>query len=164
MPPEEVLFRRAGAPTRYQENDVYWADRYLTEEQQLPESDLLKALHTYASDFYSRATNNKGIVDYESLDETALLAMGFLVEAWADDVLGETGHLAFVEREGEESDECDEDSDSSEEMASLSEKEEESASSSTRDTIMSSSEGPSSQSQRRKKRKLMREHDNDEGT
>ena len=100
-PPEEVLFRRAGAPTRYEEYDIYWADRHLTEQQKLPESDLLKAVHAYASDFYGRATRNKGLVDFESLDETALLSIGVLLEERAEEVLGETGDLAFVEGEEE---------------------------------------------------------------
>lgn len=99
VPPEEVLFRRAGAPIRYEEDDFYWADRYLTDNQKLPESDLLKAIHAYASDFYGRAVKGKGAVDFESLDETALLAMGVLMEEMAGEVLGETGDLAFVEGE-----------------------------------------------------------------
>ena len=99
MPPEEVLFRRQGAPERYEENDIYWADRFLTKDQRLPESDLLKAVHAYASDFYTRATKNKGAVDFESLDETALLGLGILLEEMAGHVLGDTGDLAFVEGE-----------------------------------------------------------------
>ena len=65
----------------------------------LPESDLLKAIHTYASDFYGRATNDRGLVDFESMDETALLGLGILLEEMAEHVLGETGDLAFVEGE-----------------------------------------------------------------
>ena len=83
IPPEEVLFRRRGAPERYEENDVYFADRHLDqakELQRLPDSDLLKALHAYASDFYARASEGRGEHDWESLDETALLALGILIE------------------------------------------------------------------------------------
>lgn len=99
VPPEEVLFRRKGAPVRYEQDDIYWADRDLKEGQTLPESDLLKAIHTYASDFYGRSTGNKGVTDFESLDETALLALGILLEEMAGHVLGDTGDLAFVEGE-----------------------------------------------------------------
>ena len=99
IPPEEVLFRRKGAPIRYEEDDFYWADRYLTDSQKLPESDLLKAIHAYASEFYGRAVKGRGKVDFESLDETALLAMGMLMEEMAAEVLGETGYMAFVEGE-----------------------------------------------------------------
>ena len=97
VPPEEVLFRRKGAPIRYEEDDFYWADRNLTENQKLPESDLLKAIHAYGSDFYGSAVKGKGKVDFESLDETALLAIGVLMEEMAHEALGETGYLAFVE-------------------------------------------------------------------
>lgn len=99
VPPEEVLFRREGAPIRYEEDDFYWADRDLADNQKLPESDLLKAIHAYASDFYGRAVKGKGKVDFESLDETALLAVGILMEEMACEALGETGDLAFVEGE-----------------------------------------------------------------
>ena len=94
-----MLFRRKGAPIRYEEDDLYWADRNLTDNQKLPESDLLKAIHAYASDFYGRAVKGRGKVDFESLDETALLAVGILMEEMARDALGETGDLAFVEGE-----------------------------------------------------------------
>ena len=94
-----MLFRRKGAPIRYEEDDFYWADRNLTDDQKLPESDLLKAIHAYASDFYGRAVKGRGKVDFESLDETALLAAGILLEEMARDALGKTGHLAFVEGE-----------------------------------------------------------------
>ena len=94
-----MLFRRKGAPIRYEEDDFYWADRNLTDNQKLPESDLLKAIHAYASDFYGRAVKGRGKVDFESLDETALLAVGVLMEEMARDALGETGDLAFVEGE-----------------------------------------------------------------
>ena len=71
----------------------------MTSEQRLPDSDLLKAIHAYASDFYSRATANGGLLDFESLDETALLGLGILLEEMAEHVLGDTGDLAFVEGE-----------------------------------------------------------------
>ncbi|KAL6716497.1 hypothetical protein ACLMJK_006064 [Lecanora helva] len=99
VPPEEVLFRRRGAPVRHEENDFYWADRHLTDKQKLPESDLLKAIHTYASDFYGRATPHGGVVDFESFDETALLGLGILLEEAAREALGDTGDMAFVEGE-----------------------------------------------------------------
>ena len=99
LPPEEVLFRRRCAPGRYEEYDIYWADRDLEVRQTLPESDLLKAIHTYSSCFYGRATQQMGAADFESLDETALLCMGFLLEETAESILGTTGDLAFVEGE-----------------------------------------------------------------
>ena len=97
VPPEEVLFRRKGAPERYEENDIYFADRYLEPAQKLPDSDLLKALHVYAADFYAAATEKQGTYDWKSLDETALLALGILIEEAALEALGRTGDLALVE-------------------------------------------------------------------
>ncbi|KAK6002298.1 hypothetical protein QM012_001936 [Aureobasidium pullulans] len=99
VPPDEVLFRRHGAPERYEESDVYKAPHPITP---LPDSDLLKLLHRYASDFYSKATPDKGQVDFRSLDETALLALGILLEETAALHLGETGHSAFIEDENED--------------------------------------------------------------
>lgn len=104
VPPEEVLFRRKGAPTRYEEDDIYQADRHLGPHQRLPDSELLKTIHTYASDFYTRATPDGGKADFQSLDETALLAMGILLEEAAADALGKTGDLALVEEATDDED------------------------------------------------------------
>ena len=76
----------------------------MTEKQKLPDSDLLKAIHTYASDFYSRATVDRGQVDFSSMDESALLALGILLEEAAEHVLGPTGDMVFVEGKKEGSD------------------------------------------------------------
>nr|OQO23467.1 hypothetical protein B0A51_08714 [Rachicladosporium sp. CCFEE 5018] len=95
--PEEVLFRRQGAPVRYQEDDVYAADRQLRLDQRLPSSDLLTAIHAYASDFYAHATPDGGEHDVRTLDETALLALGILLEESAAEVVGQTGDLALIE-------------------------------------------------------------------
>ena len=98
IPPEEVLFRRIGAPERDIHDDFYWADRHLTAKQMLPDSDLLKALHAYAADFYG-AMGEDGEVMFRSMDETALLAVGMLIEEAAEEVLGSTGDMVFVEGE-----------------------------------------------------------------
>lgn len=104
VPPDEVLFRRKGAPVRYEEDDIYCADRHLGPHQRLPDSDLLKTIHAYASDFYASATPNGGKTDFKSLDETALLAMGILLEEAAVEALGKTGDLALVEAAVEDDD------------------------------------------------------------
>lgn len=98
LPPEEVLFRRRNAPERYEEDDIYFAHENLDPQQQeLPDSDLVKAVHAYASDFYGRVLGERGKVSFGSMDETALLAMGVLLEEEVGRVLGETGDLVFVE-------------------------------------------------------------------
>ncbi|KAF2149856.1 hypothetical protein K461DRAFT_34966 [Myriangium duriaei CBS 260.36] len=96
--PEEVLFRQQRAPIRYEETDSYFAHENLDpERQRLPDSDLLKSIHLYASHFYSRATLAGGKWDYRSMDETALLALGILLEETMAHDLGPTADLAFVE-------------------------------------------------------------------
>jgi hypothetical protein len=107
IPPDEVLFRRRGAPVRYEEDDMYTADRHLGPQQRLPDSDLLKTIHAYASDFYANATPDGGKRDFKSLDETALLAMGILLEEAAAESLGKTGDLALVEDAREEEEALD---------------------------------------------------------
>ena len=94
-----MLFRSRRAPTRYEENDIYWADRHISPDQKLPESGLLKALHAYASDFYEKTTSIQAGSSYESMDGSALIALGVLLEELCKEKLGETGDLAFVEGE-----------------------------------------------------------------
>lgn len=97
VPPQEVLFQRKGAPTRYAEDDVYFQDRHLRPDQKLPDSDLLKALHAYASDFYGCALPEVSESDFRSLDETALLAFGILIEESARAAVGTGGGAAVAE-------------------------------------------------------------------
>jgi hypothetical protein len=99
VPPDEVLFRRRAAPERYEESDIYKAPEPKTP---LPDSDLLKYLHRYASEFYSKATPDKGETDFQSMDETALLALGILLEEAGVLQLGETAHSAFIDDEKED--------------------------------------------------------------
>lgn len=97
--PDEFLFKRKNAPIRYQEDDKYFAHRHLPPGVSLPDSDLLKAIHAYASDFYGSGTPGDCNVDFQSMDETALLAIGILMEETCAHALGKTGDLAFVEGE-----------------------------------------------------------------
>ncbi|KAE8354534.1 hypothetical protein BDV28DRAFT_156121 [Aspergillus coremiiformis] len=97
--PEEVLFRRQNAPIRYEENDFYFAHESLPPNRPLPSSDLLEAIHAYSADYYDYATADHGHDDYQSMDETALIAMGILMEEMAKESLGETGDLVLVEGE-----------------------------------------------------------------
>lgn len=99
--PEEVLFRRRGAPERYEEDDFYWADRDIAPGIELPDSDLLKAVHAYAAGFYGRTG---GVAAFGSLDGTALIAVGVLLEEWGEAVLSKTGHEVFLEGERRKAD------------------------------------------------------------
>lgn len=96
--PEDVLLRRVNAPTKT-DQDLYNADQQLTDAQKLPHSDLLKNVHSYTSHFYRMATSNGGVSDWKSLDETALLALGILLEEASMQCLGEDGDLVFTEAE-----------------------------------------------------------------
>ncbi|KAG5972530.1 hypothetical protein E4U58_006455 [Claviceps cyperi] len=113
--PDEVLFRRKDAPQRYAEHDVYYShDRDLPHGGQgiLPDSDLLKSIHTYSSRFYAamerrqrrdpqvRRERGSGSVDERSMDETALLAFGILLEEAGREVLGRKGDCVFTEGVG----------------------------------------------------------------
>lgn len=112
VPPEEILFRSEGAPIRYEEDDIYFQDRHLDPRnalQRLPDSDLLKALHAYASDFYAATADGRGCESFESLDETALLALGILVE--------EAGRHIFTDDEVESESESGSDADSTSESS-----------------------------------------------
>lgn len=103
LSPEEVLLKSQSAPVEPAEG-WYDANERRLEDQRLPDSDLAKAVHAYASDFYSRATHDHGQHDFKSFDETALLAMTILLEEAARESLGTTGDLALVEPEGLERD------------------------------------------------------------
>ncbi|RDL37501.1 Uncharacterized protein BP5553_04934 [Venustampulla echinocandica] len=94
VPPEAVLFRRKNAPIRFAEHDIYFANER-EPQLNLPDSDLLKALHCYTTDFYSRAAPGGGASDWRSLDETALIALGILVEEAGR--LGGAADLVFTE-------------------------------------------------------------------
>nr|CEG05513.1 unnamed protein product [Fusarium clavum] len=105
LAPDEVLFRRKNAPERYLEHDIYYShERDLPHGGQgvLPESGLLKAIHAYTSAFYSarnrhhQTTDAKPVTD-RSMDETALLAFGILLEEAGKEVLGRRGDLVFTE-------------------------------------------------------------------
>ena len=56
-------------------------------------------MHIYASEYYESALGAQGDVSFGSMDETALLAVGILLEEAAEHILGETGDLALVEGE-----------------------------------------------------------------
>ncbi|KAG8533120.1 uncharacterized protein KY384_001903 [Bacidia gigantensis] len=99
LPPDEVLFRSRPAPERYEEDDRYWGNRHLLPGQCLPESDLLKTLHTYVSGFYDRTFGEDAHISHESLDESALMALGIILEEACKNTLEDTGDLALIEGE-----------------------------------------------------------------
>lgn len=107
LAPEEVLFSRKRAPQRYAEKDLYFANDSLPDAGRniLPESDMVKAIHGYASHFYEalgrrcagEPRGDIGRVNERSMDETAILAFGILFEEAARAALGKDGDLVFTE-------------------------------------------------------------------
>lgn len=102
------MFRRKDAPERYAEHDIYRAHEWELPSGGrgvLPQSDLLKAIHEYSSEFYGVLNRSNGQqvlgsernLDERSMDETALLAFGILLEEAGREVLGRRGHLVFTE-------------------------------------------------------------------
>ncbi|EXJ79013.1 hypothetical protein A1O3_08514 [Capronia epimyces CBS 606.96] len=99
LAPEDVLLRKTSIPAKFI-LESYDAAADLPSAVKLPESELLKAVHTYVSDFYSTTTPDGGTYDFRSLDETALIAVGILLEEAVREALGESGDMVFVEPEG----------------------------------------------------------------
>ncbi|KAJ5185008.1 UAF complex subunit Rrn10 [Penicillium cf. griseofulvum] len=95
--PEELLYRRQNIPAESIDERTYFAHENLPSDQALPNSDLLETIHAYAADYYEYATADNGKDDHQTMDETALLAMGILIEEMAKEELGETGDLALIE-------------------------------------------------------------------
>jgi hypothetical protein len=95
--PGSILEYLPQAPWRNEEDplDPYDWIRQLPPEVKLPESELLEALHIYASDFFSMV--KAGRRNYRSLDGTALLALGILLEELASESVGNNGDLVFTE-------------------------------------------------------------------
>ncbi|CDM33570.1 hypothetical protein DTO013E5_7421 [Penicillium roqueforti] len=97
--PEELLYRNQNIPVESIEEKTYFAHENLPSDQALPNSELLETIHAYAADYYEYATADNGKDDHQTMDETALLAFGILIEEMAKEELGETGDLALVEGE-----------------------------------------------------------------
>lgn len=73
---------------------------FVSPDTRLPRSDLLEAIHSYSSHFYANAVDRSK--DFASMNETALIAMGILLEEFANHSLGRTGDLVLVERDDED--------------------------------------------------------------
>lgn len=99
LTPEEVLLRRVDAPIGVTK-DYYNADELLNPHQKLPDTELSKALHLYASEFYTANTHAYVDQNFRSLDETALIAFAILLEEVSAEAMGENGDMVLVEPEG----------------------------------------------------------------
>lgn len=122
LAPEEVYSRRKKAKPRYAEFDTYFAlgtDRLSGHHRELPDSDMLKSIHAYTARFYEAKAYERDedrirrgkkpksfmggrLVDERSMNETALLAMGILLEEAGRELLGTKGDMVFTESSKEE--------------------------------------------------------------
>lgn len=99
VPPDDILFSRKGARKRSaEEGDYVGIDKL----GPIPPSDLLETTHRYVSRFYDWSGFERKHLHYKSMDGTALLALGILLEEALEESLGETGHLAFLNAGEEE--------------------------------------------------------------
>lgn len=103
LAPEEVLIRRPHYLNDKLKGEPYFAHERLRPDQKLPNSDLLTAVHAYASDSYSHY-DERTKRDWESLDESALIAFGYLIEELGREVIGSTGDLPLLEGRGADDD------------------------------------------------------------
>lgn len=96
VPPDEILdsLNTTGVKIPIKQRDEF------PHGAKLPSSDLIKALHYRMS----KKIDDLGLKRAErSLDETALLALGMMVEKWADSLIDEQTATAFAEKVGHDS-------------------------------------------------------------
>jgi hypothetical protein len=93
---EEALLRHADSTNTFTQLHEAGQD-HDEPDTSLPDSDLLKAVHAYAADFYSNATLDRGKHDSRSMDGSALIAIGCLLEEASRQLLGENGDMVLVE-------------------------------------------------------------------
>jgi hypothetical protein len=97
LAPEEILLRSIGDAAIDQDRRNQNGNHPRDDDLNLPKPELLMAAHAYASDYYSSATTNRGQIDFRSLDGSALVAVGILLEEAARASLGQNGDMALVE-------------------------------------------------------------------
>lgn len=108
IPPDEILDSRKEnnitIPVKFREDFAH--------HLQLPSSELLEVLHYYTSRKFTPPRRNALM---RSMDETALLAFGLLVESWVDDLIDEDTARLFLthcdednEKDGKENEENEE--------------------------------------------------------
>lgn len=94
---DEYIAVRARARGVYENEGIPFPKEGEKEKTLLPDGNLLLAIHEYASEYYARHSMSE--LSFRSLDETALLALGILLEESVDTMLGTQGERAFVQQE-----------------------------------------------------------------
>ena len=77
-------------------------DEELFDDVPLPESDIIEAIQSYAGHFYANTTDRSRTEHFLSMNGSALIAMGVLLEELGTELLGETGDMVLVEREDDD--------------------------------------------------------------
>ncbi|KAJ6095520.1 hypothetical protein N7486_006266 [Penicillium sp. IBT 16267x] len=97
--PEEVLYRHKPNKLKKigEDESCYFAHETLPADRPLPSSEILKAVHAYSADFYTQKLRDSGKHNFYSMDESALLAVGILMEELAKEQLGENGDMVLTE-------------------------------------------------------------------
>ncbi|EED16537.1 GAJ protein, putative [Talaromyces stipitatus ATCC 10500] len=81
-----------------------WIDENSLDGVPLPSSDMLEAIQSYAGHFYANTVDSRRTEHFSSMDGTALIAMGVLLEEMTEELLGQTGDMVLVEREDDSND------------------------------------------------------------
>lgn len=76
-----------------------WIDDETPDDVPLPESDIIEAVQSYAGHFYANTTDSRRTEQFSSMDGSALIAVGVLLEELGKELLGETGDMVLVERD-----------------------------------------------------------------
>lgn len=93
-PSNDILSRLEG-----DEDLEDWIDAETLNDVPLPESDIIEAVQSYAGHFYANTTSSRRTEPFSSMNGSALIAMGVLLEELGNESLGETGDMVLVERE-----------------------------------------------------------------
>ncbi|KAK6497878.1 hypothetical protein TWF481_012277 [Arthrobotrys musiformis] len=93
---DEILFHNPSNPSFVLPDSV----KNILEDQKvtgnLPDSDLLKVVHRYVAEFF--AAKGWDEVMTRSMDESAMLAIGVILEEYCREMIGKDGDMVFAER------------------------------------------------------------------
>ncbi|KAG5420404.1 hypothetical protein I9W82_002285 [Candida metapsilosis] len=93
IPPDEILDMMKPGKLK-----IPFADPESKGEKLLPSSELIKCIHYFVARKYTK--DFKDASKYlECMDETALLAMGMMIESWVDEIVTEDTCKMFLQRD-----------------------------------------------------------------
>lgn len=86
------------------ENLEEWINEDSLDDVPLPTSDILEGIQSYAGHLYANVIDGRRAECFSSMNGTALIAMGVLLEEMSNEILGETGDLVLAEHEHDDDD------------------------------------------------------------